>query len=79
MRERKVGCFDADLNPFSEDHCGFDSRPMSVETCNAQPCNRPQSEPNVDCGVFWLEYLCFSAIIALFLASGSKHPGLRGW
>uniref|UniRef100_A0A3B5LCB0 Papilin b, proteoglycan-like sulfated glycoprotein n=1 Tax=Xiphophorus couchianus TaxID=32473 RepID=A0A3B5LCB0_9TELE len=48
VRERKVGCFDADLNPFSEDQCGFDSRPTSVETCNAQPCNRPQSEPNVD-------------------------------
>uniref|UniRef100_A0A3B3XD86 BPTI/Kunitz inhibitor domain-containing protein n=1 Tax=Poecilia mexicana TaxID=48701 RepID=A0A3B3XD86_9TELE len=60
VRERKVGCFDADLNPFSEDQCGFESRPTSVETCNAQPCNRPQSEPNVDCGVFWLEYLCFS-------------------
>ncbi|PWA27688.1 hypothetical protein CCH79_00000424, partial [Gambusia affinis] len=47
VRERKVGCFDADLNPFSEDHCGFDSRPISVETCNAQPCNRPQTVPSI--------------------------------
>lgn len=59
MRERKVGCFDADLNPFPEDQCGFDSRPISVETCNSQPCNRAQSEPYVNCGcVLVLVFFC---------------------
>lgn len=47
VRERKVGCFDADLNPFPEDQCGFDSRPISVETCNSQPCNRVQMVPSI--------------------------------
>ncbi|XP_017267339.1 papilin b, proteoglycan-like sulfated glycoprotein [Kryptolebias marmoratus] len=47
VRERKVGCFDTDLNPYPEDRCGSDSRPLSVETCNSQPCHRAQMVPSV--------------------------------
>ncbi|XP_078130624.1 papilin b, proteoglycan-like sulfated glycoprotein [Sander vitreus] len=47
VRERRVGCFDTDLNPYSEARCGTASRPLSVETCNAQPCPRAQMVPSV--------------------------------
>jgi len=46
VRERRVGCFDIDLNPYPEDQCGLAIKPTSVETCNPQPCHRTQSEPN---------------------------------
>lgn len=47
VRERKVSCFDTDLNPYPEDRCGAASKPISVETCNSQPCPRPQSKPEL--------------------------------
>lgn len=47
VRERKVSCFDTDLNPYPEDRCGAASKPISVETCNSQPCPRPQSKPDL--------------------------------
>ncbi|XP_033505119.1 papilin b, proteoglycan-like sulfated glycoprotein [Epinephelus lanceolatus] len=47
VRERRVGCFDTDLNPYPEDQCGPASKPVSVETCNAQPCPRAQLVPSV--------------------------------
>ncbi|TKS75603.1 Enhancer of rudimentary -like protein [Collichthys lucidus] len=43
VRERRVGCFDTDLNPYPDTRCGTDSRPVSVETCNSQPCPRAQT------------------------------------
>ncbi|XP_019128629.2 papilin b, proteoglycan-like sulfated glycoprotein isoform X2 [Larimichthys crocea] len=46
VRERRVGCFDTDLNPYPDARCGTDSRPVSVETCNSQPCPRAQSDPS---------------------------------
>ncbi|XP_070399522.1 papilin b, proteoglycan-like sulfated glycoprotein isoform X1 [Nothobranchius furzeri] len=47
VRERKVGCFDTDLNPYPEDQCGVASRPSSVETCNSQSCHRSQMVPSI--------------------------------
>ncbi|XP_037541091.1 papilin b, proteoglycan-like sulfated glycoprotein [Nematolebias whitei] len=47
VRERKVACFDTDLNPYPEDRCRPASRPSSVETCNSQPCHRAQMVPSV--------------------------------
>lgn len=44
MRERRVACFDTDLNPYPEDRCGIAHRPHSVEECNTQPCPGVQSE-----------------------------------
>uniref|UniRef100_A0A668A659 Papilin b, proteoglycan-like sulfated glycoprotein n=1 Tax=Myripristis murdjan TaxID=586833 RepID=A0A668A659_9TELE len=38
VRERRVGCFDTDLNPYEEARCGQSSRPSTVETCNTQAC-----------------------------------------
>lgn len=60
VRERRVSCFDTDLNPYPESRCGAASKPVSVESCNSQPCNRAQSESNLDhiCTFFWVEYLC---------------------
>ncbi|XP_072218787.1 papilin b, proteoglycan-like sulfated glycoprotein [Leuresthes tenuis] len=47
VRERRVGCFDTDLNPYPEDQCGLSIKPTSVETCNPQPCHRTQMVPSV--------------------------------
>ncbi|KAG7239662.1 hypothetical protein INR49_028598 [Caranx melampygus] len=47
VRERRVSCFDMDLNPYPEARCGLASRPVSVETCNSQPCPRAQMVPSV--------------------------------
>ncbi|CAJ1077067.1 papilin b%2C proteoglycan-like sulfated glycoprotein [Xyrichtys novacula] len=47
VRERRVGCFDTDLNPFPEARCGPTSRPISVESCNTQACPRAQTVPSV--------------------------------
>ncbi|XP_015225011.1 PREDICTED: papilin-like [Cyprinodon variegatus] len=47
VRERKIGCFDTDLNVFPEDQCGLDRKPISVETCNSQPCDRAQLVPSI--------------------------------
>ncbi|KAG7260356.1 hypothetical protein CRUP_024758 [Coryphaenoides rupestris] len=43
VRERRVSCYDIDLNPYSEDRCGSTSKPVSVETCNTQPCPGAQN------------------------------------
>ncbi|KAG8011355.1 Enhancer of rudimentary-like protein [Nibea albiflora] len=58
VRERRVGCFDTDLNPYPETRCGSDSRPVSVETCNSQPCPRAQSEPNLTLFLLFLVLAC---------------------
>ncbi|XP_029984267.1 papilin b, proteoglycan-like sulfated glycoprotein isoform X2 [Sphaeramia orbicularis] len=47
VRERRVGCFDTDLNPYPETRCGPASRPVSVEACNTQPCTEGQMVPSV--------------------------------
>ncbi|XP_068199124.1 papilin b, proteoglycan-like sulfated glycoprotein [Antennarius striatus] len=47
VRERRVGCFDTDLNPHPDVRCGMQGRPVSVETCNSQPCPRMQTVPSV--------------------------------
>ncbi|XP_054475061.1 papilin b, proteoglycan-like sulfated glycoprotein [Anoplopoma fimbria] len=47
VRERKVGCFDTDLNPYPEARCGTATKPLSVETCNSQPCPGAQMVPSV--------------------------------
>ncbi|XP_011489898.1 papilin isoform X1 [Oryzias latipes] len=47
VRERQVSCFDTDLHPYSEDQCGLESKPNSVESCNTQPCHEAQSVPSV--------------------------------
>ncbi|XP_010771217.1 papilin b, proteoglycan-like sulfated glycoprotein [Notothenia coriiceps] len=47
VRERRVSCFDTDLNPYPEARCGTASRPVSVETCNSQPCHAAQMVPSV--------------------------------
>ncbi|KAK1888731.1 Papilin [Dissostichus eleginoides] len=47
VRERRVGCFDTDLNPYPEARCGTASKPVSVETCNSQPCHAAQMVPSV--------------------------------
>lgn len=48
VRERRVGCFDTDLNPHPENQCGVAGRPTSVETCNPQPCHRAQRKPSLN-------------------------------
>lgn len=60
VRERRVSCFDTDLNPYPEARCGLDSRPVSVETCNAQPCPRAQCKSYLKwlyCTPIWFDYL----------------------
>ncbi|XP_028252720.1 papilin b, proteoglycan-like sulfated glycoprotein [Parambassis ranga] len=47
VRERRVGCFDTDLNPYPESRCGTASRPVSVEECNTQHCPGVQMVPSV--------------------------------
>ncbi|XP_018531520.1 papilin b, proteoglycan-like sulfated glycoprotein [Lates calcarifer] len=47
VRERRVSCFDTDLNPYPEGRCGLASRPVSVEACNSQPCSGAQMVPSV--------------------------------
>ncbi|XP_026197451.1 papilin b, proteoglycan-like sulfated glycoprotein isoform X1 [Anabas testudineus] len=47
VRERRVSCFDTDLNPYPEARCGSASRPVSVEECNSQPCPGAQTVPSV--------------------------------
>ncbi|XP_058470413.1 papilin b, proteoglycan-like sulfated glycoprotein isoform X2 [Solea solea] len=47
VRERRVNCFDTDLNPYPETQCGLDSRPVSVEECNTQACHGAQMVPSV--------------------------------
>lgn len=47
VRERRVGCFDTDLNPFPEARCGHEHRPQTVESCNTQLCPHPQRFPSV--------------------------------
>uniref|UniRef100_UPI003AAE0B9B papilin b, proteoglycan-like sulfated glycoprotein isoform X1 n=1 Tax=Centroberyx gerrardi TaxID=166262 RepID=UPI003AAE0B9B len=47
VRERRVGCFDIDLNPYAEARCGASGRPTTVETCNSQPCPGAQMVPSV--------------------------------
>ncbi|XP_034436131.1 papilin b, proteoglycan-like sulfated glycoprotein isoform X2 [Hippoglossus hippoglossus] len=47
VRERRVGCFDTDLNPYPEARCGSASRPVSVEACNSQSCPGTQMVPSV--------------------------------
>ncbi|KAM6905933.1 papilin b, proteoglycan-like sulfated glycoprotein [Lycodopsis pacificus] len=47
VRERRVGCFDTDLNPYPEAQCGTATKPLSVETCNSQPCPRAQMVPSL--------------------------------
>uniref|UniRef100_A0A8C2ZY60 Papilin b, proteoglycan-like sulfated glycoprotein n=1 Tax=Cyclopterus lumpus TaxID=8103 RepID=A0A8C2ZY60_CYCLU len=47
VRERRVGCFDTDLNPSPEARCGTATKPLSVETCNTQPCPTAQMVPSV--------------------------------
>ncbi|XP_056150691.1 papilin b, proteoglycan-like sulfated glycoprotein isoform X2 [Lampris incognitus] len=47
VRERRVGCFDTNLNPYTEDRCGPTSRPAAVEACNTQPCPGAQMVPSV--------------------------------
>ncbi|XP_039873246.1 papilin b, proteoglycan-like sulfated glycoprotein isoform X1 [Simochromis diagramma] len=47
VRERRVACFDTDLNPYPEDRCGLAHRPHSVEECNTQPCPGVQTAPSV--------------------------------
>uniref|UniRef100_A0A3Q4I6P3 Papilin b, proteoglycan-like sulfated glycoprotein n=1 Tax=Neolamprologus brichardi TaxID=32507 RepID=A0A3Q4I6P3_NEOBR len=47
VRERRVACFDTDLNPYPEDRCGLAHRPHSVEECNTHPCPGVQTAPSV--------------------------------
>ncbi|XP_062267716.1 papilin b, proteoglycan-like sulfated glycoprotein isoform X2 [Platichthys flesus] len=47
VRDRRVGCFDTDLNPYPEARCGSASRPVSVEACNSQSCPGTQMVPSV--------------------------------
>ncbi|XP_034555658.1 papilin b, proteoglycan-like sulfated glycoprotein [Notolabrus celidotus] len=47
VRERRVDCFDTDLNPYPEARCGVASRPVSVESCNSQACPGAQMVPSV--------------------------------
>ncbi|KAM9840359.1 papilin b, proteoglycan-like sulfated glycoprotein isoform 2-T3 [Aulostomus maculatus] len=47
VRERRVGCYDTNLNPYPEARCGTANRPVTVEACNTQPCPRAQRVPSV--------------------------------
>lgn len=62
VRERRVSCFDTDLNPYPEARCGSASRPVSVEECNSQPCPGAQSTSRLN----WL-YTHLVQLFVLFL------------
>ncbi|XP_067338185.1 papilin b, proteoglycan-like sulfated glycoprotein isoform X2 [Channa argus] len=47
VRERRVNCFDTDLNPYPETQCGLADRPVSVEACNTQACPGAQTVASV--------------------------------
>ncbi|XP_062293488.1 papilin b, proteoglycan-like sulfated glycoprotein [Scomber scombrus] len=47
VRERRVGCYDTDLNPYAEARCGPAGRPATVESCNTEPCPGAQMVPSV--------------------------------
>ena len=47
VRDRRVGCYDTDLNPYSEHRCRSTDRPVAVESCNTQPCPEAQSKHSI--------------------------------
>ncbi|XP_042247172.1 papilin b, proteoglycan-like sulfated glycoprotein [Thunnus maccoyii] len=47
VRERRVSCYDTDLNPYPEARCGTAGRPTAMESCNTQPCPGAQMVPSV--------------------------------
>lgn len=86
VRERRVSCFDTDLNPYPEDRCGADGRPISVESCNAQACPGAQRASDLNPGfnillkycLFWINRLLFSVVPSA--QDPSTHEGtLRGY
>ncbi|KAM3870941.1 papilin [Diretmus argenteus] len=47
VRERQVICSDRARNLYAVDQCNAFPKPSTVETCNPQPCHRPQVVPSV--------------------------------
>lgn len=77
MRERRVACFDTDLNPYPEDRCGLAHRPHSVEECNTQPCPGVQSELHLNAASsdHFYFYLFILYCQPCFFSSGPKCAG----
>ncbi|XP_010887817.2 papilin b, proteoglycan-like sulfated glycoprotein [Esox lucius] len=48
VRERRVVCMDPDQNPYEDNSCAPQPKPLSVEHCNTQACPGAQSLPSVD-------------------------------
>uniref|UniRef100_A0A674CLL7 Papilin, proteoglycan like sulfated glycoprotein n=1 Tax=Salmo trutta TaxID=8032 RepID=A0A674CLL7_SALTR len=44
LRERQVMCSDRERNLYPVKRCNSNLKPLTVETCNTQPCYRPQGE-----------------------------------
>uniref|UniRef100_A0AAY4AE43 Papilin n=1 Tax=Denticeps clupeoides TaxID=299321 RepID=A0AAY4AE43_9TELE len=42
LRERQVICSDAQRTLYGVEHCSTHQKPATVESCNTQPCYRPQ-------------------------------------
>ncbi|XP_061741618.1 papilin-like [Nerophis ophidion] len=47
VRERQLGCFDANLKPQPVVRCGIMRKPATVERCNTQPCYEAQGVPSL--------------------------------
>ncbi|XP_029586857.1 papilin [Salmo trutta] len=47
LRERQVMCSDRERNLYPVKRCNSNLKPLTVETCNTQPCYRPQVVPSM--------------------------------
>ncbi|XP_028834923.1 papilin isoform X2 [Denticeps clupeoides] len=47
LRERQVICSDAQRTLYGVEHCSTHQKPATVESCNTQPCYRPQEVPSM--------------------------------
>ncbi|KAK1793211.1 hypothetical protein P4O66_011611, partial [Electrophorus voltai] len=47
LRERQVICSDTQRNLYGAEHCNTQIKPSTVESCNTQPCYRPQEVPSM--------------------------------
>uniref|UniRef100_A0A8C7CX54 Papilin a, proteoglycan-like sulfated glycoprotein n=1 Tax=Oncorhynchus kisutch TaxID=8019 RepID=A0A8C7CX54_ONCKI len=44
LRERQVMCSDRERNLYPVERCNYVPKPLTLETCNTQPCYHPQGE-----------------------------------
>nr|XP_046223514.1 papilin-like isoform X1 [Oncorhynchus gorbuscha] len=47
LRERQVMCSDRERNLYPVERCNSVPKPLTLETCNTQPCYHPQATPSM--------------------------------